>query len=184
MSKQKVINIYGGCGVGKSTVAASLFAELKKRGFNCEYVQEFAKDIAWEHEGTTGDVPKVIAAQEYIFAQQHWRMRRCSGHVDFIITDSPLLLNLAYIPPDFPLPSLVGLVKEAYALYDNLDIYLSRSHPYNPIGRFQTESEAFVIDEKITKLLYEVADYYINCLEVGNDTVPNLIYRMLEEGWL
>lgn len=43
--KQKVINLYGGPGTGKSTTAAMLFAKMKLAGFNCEYVPEFAKDL-------------------------------------------------------------------------------------------------------------------------------------------
>lgn len=44
----KVINLYGGPGTGKSSTAGMLFAHLKLRGVNCEYVQEYAKDAAWE----------------------------------------------------------------------------------------------------------------------------------------
>ena len=41
------INIYGGPGVGKSTLAASIFAFMKKRGDNVELVQEFVKQFAY-----------------------------------------------------------------------------------------------------------------------------------------
>lgn len=46
--KPLVINLFGAPGAGKSTGAAIVFAELKKRGVNAELVTEFAKDKTWE----------------------------------------------------------------------------------------------------------------------------------------
>ena len=39
--------IGGSPGVGKSTVAAGVFSELKRRQISCEYVSEYAKEITW-----------------------------------------------------------------------------------------------------------------------------------------
>lgn len=80
--KTKVINLYGGPGTGKSTTAGALFAEMKFRGINCEYVQEYAKDKAWEFGTNHLGIPKVFQAQEYIFGKQHFRLRRCAQDVD------------------------------------------------------------------------------------------------------
>ena len=33
-------------------MAAALFSDLKKRGFNAELVTEYAKDKVWEHNDT------------------------------------------------------------------------------------------------------------------------------------
>lgn len=153
--KTKVLNLYGGPGTGKSTTAAAVFSELKQRGVNCELVQEYAKDKAWEFDGHTGTVPKVLQAQEYVFAKQHFRMRRCADAVDLIITDSPLLLATMYIPDDFALPSLKNVIREAYDMYDNIDIFLNRAKAYNPRGRFQTEKEAVALDSKILRMLID-----------------------------
>lgn len=150
--KTKVINLYGGPCTGKSTTAAALFAEMKFRGVNCEYIQEFAKDKAWEFGNMEGS-PKILDAQEFIFAEQHFRIRRCAAEVDLVITDSPLLLGLVYTGEDFPLPSLPKVIKEAHDLYDNLNIFLVRASPYNPKGRFQTEEEAIQKDIEIRSML-------------------------------
>jgi hypothetical protein len=112
--KTKVINLYGGPGTGKSTTAGAMFAEMKYRGINCEYVQEYAKDKAWEFGTNHLGVPKVFQAQEYIFGKQHFRLRRCAQDVDIIVTDCPLFLGLIYIPEDFPIPSLRNAIREAY----------------------------------------------------------------------
>jgi nicotinamide riboside kinase len=153
--KTKVINFYGGPGSGKSTMAAGLFSKLKFAGVNCEYVQEYAKDIAWEFNDLKDKPLKLLEAQEYIFAKQHYRMRRLSDGVDLIITDSPLLLGLVYMSKDFALPSLKNVVKEANDLYDNRNFLLTRQKKYNPMGRFQTEEQALEIDVKINKFLIE-----------------------------
>lgn len=159
--KTKVLNFYGGPGTGKSTMAAGVFSELKFAGVNCEYVQEYAKDIAWEFSNIKEPL-KVLEAQEYIFAKQHYRMRRLSSEVDLIVTDSPLLLGLTYMSKDFMIPSLKYVVKEAYDLYDNINIFLTRHKQYNPKGRFQTEDQAKEKDIQIKTLLetYNL-DYHI-----------------------
>jgi hypothetical protein len=149
----KVINMYGGPGTGKSTTAAGVFAELKQRGVNCEYVQEYAKDKAWEFGTNHLGVPKVFQAQEYIFGKQHFRLRRCAADVDVIVTDCPLFLGLIYMPADFPIPSLRGAIREAYDMYDNVNIFLVRTKPYNPKGRFQDEDQAKGLDVEIKQML-------------------------------
>ena len=85
-----VISIYGQPGAGKSTISAYIFAKLKMLGVNCELVTEFAKDKVWEENNTA------LSNQIYIFAKQYYRMSRCTGQVDVIVTDSPLFLSPFY----------------------------------------------------------------------------------------
>jgi nicotinamide riboside kinase len=170
----KVINLYGGPGTGKSTTAAAVFAELKFRGVNCEYVQEYAKDKAWEFGTNHLGIPKVFQAQEYIFGKQHFRLRRCAQDVDVIITDCPLFLGLIYMPNDFPIPSLRLAIREAYDMYDNLNIFLVRNKPYNPKGRFQTEDEAKELDIDVKNMLNSQGVPY-HVLPAGRDTVGKII---------
>lgn len=158
MGKPKIVNCYGGPGTGKSTCAAALFAELKYRGVNCEIITEFAKDATWEGRG-----PKVFQAQEYIFGKQHFRISRVCEQVDVLITDSPILMGIAYTPENFYLPSMKTVIAEAYQNYDNLDIFLNRKKKYNPKGRNQTEKEAKNLDVKIKDLLYD------------NDIIPFIV---------
>jgi nicotinamide riboside kinase len=170
----KVINLYGGPGTGKSTTAAAVFAELKFRGVNCEYVQEYAKDKAWEFGTNHLGVPKVFQAQEYIFGKQHFRLRRCAQDVDVIVTDCPLFLGLIYMPDDFPIPSLRTAIREAYNIYDNLNIFLVRNKPYNPKGRFQTEDEAKELDIDVKNMLNSQGVPY-HIIETGRDAVGKII---------
>lgn len=85
-----VVNFFAGPGIGKSTLAAELFAYLKYSGLECELVGEAAKDLVWE---------KSFHRLEYqigLFAEQHRRIHRLLGQVDVVICDSPLLLSLVY----------------------------------------------------------------------------------------
>lgn len=170
----KVINLYGGPGTGKSTTAAAVFAELKFRGVNCEYIQEYAKDKAWEFGKNHLVVPKVFQAQEYLFGKQHFRMRRCAEDVDVIVTDCPLFLGLIYMPKDFPIPSLRTAIREAYNMYDNTDVFLVRNKPYNPKGRFQTEEQAKALDVEIKGMLDSQQVPY-RVIECGRESVEKII---------
>ena len=177
----KMVNLYAGPGTGKSTTAAALFAELKYRGVNCEYIQEYAKDNAWEGRG-----PKIFQAQEYIFGKQHFRVARTIDEVELIVTDSPLLLSLVYTPKDFYLPSLRLVVKEAYNRYNNLDVFLQRApfseKAYQQKGRHQTAEEAIEKDKEIRQMLY---DQYINYTLVPfSRQAPHVIIELMNaKGW-
>lgn len=144
-----VVNLFGGPGSGKSTGAAYVFARLKMLGYNAELVTEFAKDKTWEKNETA------LAAQDYITAKQHYRLRRCAGQVDVVITDSPLLLGLVYLNKNDP---CYGEAYKQYTLniwntYNNLNYFLARVKEYNPAGRNQTEAEADGVAEFILKTL-------------------------------
>ena len=130
------VNLSGAPSAGKSTLAAYVFAKLKMMGVNCELVTEFAKDKVWEKNN------EALSNQIYIFAKQYYRITRCAGKVDVVVTDSPLFLSPFYNKdPDIDEP-LKNLVAKISAKYDNLNYFLRRIKKYNPIGRLQTEAES------------------------------------------
>ena len=85
-----VVNFLAGPGAGKSTIAGSVFAELKWLGVDCELVTEYAKDKVWEESY------KTLANQLYVLGKQSHRNFRLDDKVEVMITDSSVLMSLLY----------------------------------------------------------------------------------------
>jgi hypothetical protein len=141
----KVINLYGGPGVSKSTTATGVFSILKLHGVSCEYVSEYAKDLTWEKARNN------LENQVKIFGEQQHRMWRLIDQVDVIITDSPLPLCMIYNKAGCE--ELNKLVLSEYGKMNNYNYILKRIKPYVQVGRNQTEEEAKKIDEEVRLLL-------------------------------
>jgi hypothetical protein len=178
--KTKVVNLFAGPGTGKSTTAAALFAELKYRGVNCELVTEGAKDAAWEGRGEA-----YWSCQPYISGEQIFRQNRLRNNCDLIITDSPLLLGIAYSTGSInERLALNNLLWSEYGKYDNLNIFLERGteRAYNPKGRNQTEEEARQKDSEIERLLdSNLIQYYT--FPFSRDCPQLIIQTMMLKGW-
>ena len=142
-----VINFFSGPGTGKSTMAAALFAKMRKEGYKVELVPEVTKDLIWD------EASHVFGEQDYIFALQHHLLRRLTRHdVDYVIIESSILMTLFYYPWDFP-QSFRPFVEDVFKSYDNINIFLDRhvSVPYVQTGRNETEEQAKLIDENILR---------------------------------
>lgn len=164
---QKVINLFGGPGTGKSETASGVFNLLKRNRIRTEYVQEFAKDLTWEGNKTA------LACQDFIFGNQLFRMFRLSGQVEFIVTDSPLLLTPIYSQSE----TLNAHAKARHKEFENYNFFLTRVKPYDPVGRSQTATEAEAIDEMIK--LYLVCNQIPFVEVVADDSAPVQIVELL-----
>lgn len=178
--KQKVINFFAGPGAGKSTMAAALFAALKFRQESVEVALEWIKGPEYEGRNLPGQI--LQTSQDYIAAKQHLHIRRLEGQVDYVITDSPIILGIAYQSPDY-LPSLQGVVKEAFNRYDNLNFFVKRTKDYVQVGRSQTKEQAMEKDEQIKQVLednnipFVEVDYHP---EVARFDIPMIMNSL---GW-
>lgn len=140
-----VVNLYGGPGARKSTYAYMVAGRLKQLGIEAELVTEYAKDMVW------WEAEKKLDNQIYVFGKQHSRLKRLLGKVDVIVTDSPILMCIAYENDgNQPLRDLIGY---EYSKMNNLDIFLNRVGEYNPIGRLQTEEQAIEIDNIVRDIM-------------------------------
>lgn len=145
-----VVNLYGGPGTGKSTLAAQLFAELKWAGYECELITEYAKKLVWQ------DATDILSDQIYVFGKQQHMLQVLNDQVDVIITDSPILLSIIYgkeFGTCLQRDALNRLAVRTHETYDNLDIFLRRTKPYVESGRLQTHEEAKELDSEIWSLL-------------------------------
>lgn len=149
MNNTLIVNLLGQPGAGKSTGAAYIIAMLQMAGVSAEYIQEFAKDKVWE-ENTT-----VFGAQEYIFGKQSYRLRRCTGKVDVVVTDCPLLLSAFYNEDNVLGVQFNNMVFDRFNSYENMNFLLTRVKPYNPAGRHQNEDEATIVAANMLTFLTE-----------------------------
>ena len=145
MANALIVNLFAGPGAGKTTIASSVFAELKWRGINSEFVTEFAKEIVWEGSFA------VLDSEIYVLGHQLHRLHRVVDKVDVAVTDSPILLPILY-------NKKVGktfdrLVVEVFRSFDNLNYVIERRKEYLRIGRRQSEEEARNLDERTRRLL-------------------------------
>lgn len=153
--KTTIINLYGGPGIGKSTSAAFLYYLLKEEGKNVELVREYVKDWAYEKRTiTTYD-------QIYFLGKQVRRESMLYGKVNWIITDSPVFMNLYYASKYCSKLVSAGVHAGTVSFYqqaqedghNHIHILLKRNKPYSVHGRYQTESEAVEIDSGIKLML-------------------------------
>lgn len=154
-----VINLFAGPGVGKSTNAAKIFADLKMKGINCEMALEFAKDKVWEESFRTMD------DQIYIFGKQFHRIWRLKDKVDAIICDSPLPISIVYDKENSK--AFHELIMEQFNKFNNLNFYLKRSTVYQEKGRVQTEEEAKKIDKVVEGVLIDCKIPFVT-LDIDN----------------
>jgi nicotinamide riboside kinase len=166
----KVINIFGGPGAGKSTTAAGVFHAMKKQRHEVELVTEYAKDMTWEGRNN------ILTDQLYVLAKQNRRLHRLRGQVDYIISDSPLVLGLIYAQADY-FDSFHPFLMDVFNSYKNINIMLSRDFEYNPNGRNQTADEATQIDTSLQTLLQQNnVPYYMVTNDPAIDRVEQILH--------
>lgn len=153
--KTTIINVYGGPGAGKSTSAAYLYYLLKVQQQNVELVREYVKDWAWEGRAF-GAYDEI-----YFLGKQVRHESMLFGKVDYIVTDAPVYMT-AYYASIYCSPTLAkGVKAEAQAFYQqvaedghqHLHIMLNRIRPYDPVGRYQNESQAHSVDDGVGDML-------------------------------
>lgn len=150
-----VVNLFGGPGVGKSTIALLVAGELKAQGRNAEYVPEFVKEWVWK------GIQVGKWDQLYLLGQQISEESRLYGKVDYIITDSPFLLSPIYEQLYQKTRITLHPAMEMYEGFQELEgvkyvnCQIARRIAYVPDGRYQkTVDEAAAVDTAISAFLH------------------------------
>lgn len=151
-----VVNAFGGAGAGKTVACMDVCQQLKKKGYNAEYVSEYCKELVYENSDMLSGTPD---NQFEILKEQMRRMDRMIGQVDFIVTDSPILLNSVYnkaLTPEYE-----QMVQELFHDYDNFTFFVERdtSH-YQTEGRIHTLAESMEKDKQIKQMLHDNDIYF------------------------
>jgi hypothetical protein len=154
-----VINLLGGPNCGKSTVAAELYAQMKRKHMNVEMVREVAKEWAWEGK-KIGPFEQIA-----IIGEQIKRESSLFGKVDYIVTDSPVVLGAFYFEHNHKQKFMGEMVYDYYKFAKSKDIKFEHyiiprtDEPYNQIGRFETEEQAKDIDSAIHFYMFQGNDH-------------------------
>lgn len=170
----KVINLLGAPGAGKSVLAVDLFSLMKKKYASVELVTEYAKELHYEGLRSENLDPLDV------FAEQHRRVNRLIGNVEFVITDSPLYLSAFYAtkisyPKEFG-DYVVALSKR----FNNVNIMLQRNHRYDPRGRSQGEEESNAIHHELIEFLTKHSISFEGAL-AGDHLAPVIAANLLND---
>ena len=172
-----VINIIGGPGIGKTTISALLFANLKIKGYICEYVQEFAKKLVWLKDYDT------LNNQFFVSREQYTLLKQIDGQVDFLITDGPLIHGIYYNNYNKDNNSNTDKV-EKFILDSinkiNINIVLDRvERDYETEGRIQTEQESKDIDV-ILKHILRTNNFTFLSFRAEPDEIENITNEIIK----
>jgi hypothetical protein len=138
-----LINLYGAPAAGKTTKMVQLCATAKLAGLYCEPVTEVAKEYA------AGGTPMTPQRQIDLTTEQHRRLGCFLGHVDYIVSDAPMLIG-AYYAGASGWPEAQGILELCKAFEKDVQsrcrrtvhLFLERCHPYCGKGRYQDETVA------------------------------------------
>lgn len=182
----QILNLLGGPGLTKSTIAAGIFHKLKLKRINCEFITEYARDVVYEENY------KLLNNQLYLLARQARRQLRLIDKVDFVITDSPLLLNSIYLKhhisriPDGERQlsdSYIELCSDFYDRtfleFNNINYLIKRSIAYEPRNRAHTEEEARMLDCEIKDKLDHLGIGYMLIEGDPQDIVDEIVRDIL-----
>lgn len=154
-----VVNLFGGPGSGKSTTAAGLFYEMKKRGESVELVREYCKPWAWR------GWPINKWDGLHFLGSELYAQSTLYGKVDTIITDAPLYIMAVYERMYNPGSKLLlhavedlANQQEQEGIY-HVNCMVLREKAYVAAGRNETEEQAHKVDalcRQMVPYLYHV----------------------------
>lgn len=166
-----IVNLIGGPCSGKSTVAAELFARLKKMGVHCELVSEYIKEHIYDENNIIND-------QIFLFSNVLHRLKNKLNKVDVIVHDGSLLLNINYDKDNNN--ELHDLIISEYKKFNNIDFFLNRENiKFETYGRIHNEKESKQIDTNIKNLYHK---YNLNFIELDSkDATDKIIKYILDK---
>lgn len=175
-SVSKLINLFGGPGIGKSGIAAGITYKMKKKHIKVNNPYEFPKKLAWDN-----NIP-AISDQLYVFANQHRGIAECYGKVDYIVIDSPILFSTIYhryytkgYPAEMYGKAFHDMVIDLHRRYGSINILLERGVTiHNDDERFQNYKQSVEIDTLCKNVLDETKSPY-HTVKVGDNSVKDIM---------
>ena len=164
---------------GKTSLSAKLFAQLKAMDLNAEYTSEYVKGWAWEGK-KVGPFD-----QFYIFGKETHNQSRLFDKVDFIISDSPVMLTAFYHYFYNGNEALNEVCHNFYNLAEEagvevVNFFLPRKKKYVAKGRYQTQEEADALAFQLKEWLNK-EEYEYTILECPDKERINVVLEKLKE---
>lgn len=164
---------------GKTSLSAKLFAQLKAMDLNAEYTSEYVKGWAWEGK-KVGPFD-----QFYIFGKETHNQSRLFDKVDFIISDSPVMLTAFYHYFYNGNEALNEVCHNFYNLAEEagvevVNFFLPRKKKYVAKGRYQTQEEADALAFQLKEWLNKEG-YEYTTLECSDKERINVVLEKLKE---
>lgn len=174
-----LINMLGCPSSGKTSLSAKLFAQLKAMDLNAEYTSEYVKGWAWEGK-KVGPFD-----QFYIFGKETHNQSRLFDKVDFIISDSPVMLTAFYHYFYNGNEALNEVCHNFYNLAEEagvevVNFFLPRKKKYVAKGRYQTQEEADALAFQLKEWLNK-EEYEYTILECPDKERINVVLEKLRE---
>lgn len=169
-----ILNLFGGPGIGKTTLAARIFAELKARNIEAACPEEYAKIAIWQGRSYVLD-------NQLILLGRTWdTITSLADKVDVIILDSPVLLCSHYAGHAEP-EHFHQTVLDYHRRHERMNILLKRAPgmDYSTSGRRETSQQAIAIDAQIQELLAGSNESFID-VQTGSDGVFRLIQQVAD----
>lgn len=171
-ARTRVLNFWGGPCSGKTTVKAGTFFQLKISGARAVQIEEYATECSFDRDFDS------LADQRKVLDEQERRQRRMLGQVDWIVTDSPLLLSCIYSSGAYRTEEFHREVFERFDRYENVNVWLERpAGAYQTYGRHHTEDEAIDIDRRMLELLTGRIDLTVK----AEENTPQRVLQFLKE---
>ncbi len=169
-----VVNLFGAPSSGKTTVAAGLFYLMKLNRFKVEMIREVAKDLVYQERS------KELSYQSIIMGKQGFSQYSLIESVDYLITDSPILLSPFYARYHnqlYGINEIEALAKVEFDRYENLNFLFEPEHAFEKLGRRHDEEECKIIRKKLPEYLEAFGITYERI--IPNPATPTLILEKI-----
>lgn len=144
-----VIELFGAPCAGKSTLAAGLFAYMKIKGYDVEVISECAKKHAVVKNKMTPRLQRKIIEEQIALESLYYPHNY--KKVDYLITDSPLLLNVWYGQKrKLDTGEYIEEINTLSSGIRRCPVMLLSSHGFQSNGRYHSEKESKTYCEEIT----------------------------------
>jgi hypothetical protein len=156
--KTHVVNLIGGPGVGKTTMAHLLVYLASIKHVSAAFVPEYVKSWALESRPFRPYDELYFLGKQARYESIHY------GRSELIVTDKPLVMDVMYARKFSPqlagaveqsVTSLMAMAEQELGVrYAN--VVLKRVHPYQTHGRYQDEAGAREMDVDMVGILKEL----------------------------